>query len=73
MASTKTVTQSFRDVETEQSFRSYESEGRARVGVDGEQRALLFRVRLHHRNEDIRLHGKGDSNSHGARPVYVDI
>ena len=27
----------------------------------------------HIRKGDIRLPGKGDSNSHGARPVYISI
>ena len=48
---------------------------------DGEDRALLDQVRRQPRDPvatlvrkvDVRLPGKGDSNSHGARPVRLII
>jgi hypothetical protein len=36
------------------------------------QLQLITTVR-HTRKVDIRLHGKGNSNSHGARPVHLII
>jgi hypothetical protein len=37
--------------------------------VASQRQALAVSARLH-RKVDITLHGKGNSNSHGARPVY---
>ena len=36
--------------------------------ADAKPELTLFEER--HRKVDIKLHGKGNSNSHGARPVY---
>jgi len=44
------------------------------VGQDHDFRdAAVTYVRLHSRKVDVRLPGKGNSNSHGARPVHLII
>ena len=62
-------------------------ERRGRRSVDGEERRWLrsvrgeyslsavmsVKVKTPHRRVDVRLPGKGNSNSHGARPVHLII
>jgi len=38
-----------------------------------ENEGRVLGVRVTSRKVDVRLPGKGDSNSHGARPVYLII
>ena len=42
--------------------------------IEGPQPDIMLRNRWYEAGGkvDIRLHGKGNSNFHGARPVYLD-
>jgi len=43
------------------------------AGEDAEGAPIPLRVQVRLRKVDIRLPGKGNSNSHGARPVHLII
>jgi hypothetical protein len=45
---------------------------RLEVGYQLLQRRVRLVAAVLYRKVDIRLHGKGNPNTHGARPVYLD-
>ena len=47
--------------------------GRKKESADGITSCLLWGLGVGARQVDVRLPGKGDSNSHGARPVHLII